>query len=471
MTLQRPRVGRIRGSVLLVGPPQQRDRLVPESRPDIVAVDTLFDALGQLTGGRVRTPIHTVLLAPRDPEELTQQRITAFRRLDPSVRVLLVTEPNVADELTQQVLDRFDGFLTGPLTEQQLIEATDGLESKTNVPEIMVSPNLDPPTPEPDITPPTIADSQSPQAVPPPSLATIDHAPAPPRKGRSPDLEQQTRTEEQLGDIDLVDQIMKEEGDLLGAALSLVRQQTQWHNCTVRAVRGDYEGPMAPIQIEDRRFGLLSADDADPAELQSWAGWLARWLELDHTHRQLHSMAMEDDLTGAGNRRFFYRVMQETMNHSNEMRRPFALMLFDIDNFKHYNDAFGHDAGDEILCETVRLLRAIVRRGDHVCRIGGDEFAVIFADPEGPRKSGPANLESVEQIARRFQDQICQMRFPKLGQDAPGNLSVSGGLSLYPWDGSDIDTLLHHADQRALISKRSGKNMITLGPPQSRDES
>ncbi len=467
MSLQRPRVGRTRGSVLLVGPPQQRDRLVPTSRPDVIAVDTLFDALGQLTSGRVHTPVHTILLAPNHPEELTQQRIAAFRRLDPVVRVLLVAEPTVADELGQQMLDRFDGLITGPLTEQQLSEAADGADERSNVPEILVTPNLEPPDPPP-VNPP-VAPTAPPSEAKAPWIAEEAVSP-PPEVIPTPEPDQHATAQEQLGDIDLVDQILNDQGDLLSFALRLITQQTQWQNCCVRAVRGDFEGPIAPIEIDGKRFGLLSADDADTAELQSWAGWLARWLQLDLSHRQLSSMAMEDDLTGAGNRRFFYRAMQETMNSSNELRRPFALMLFDIDNFKIYNDAFGHEAGDEILCETVRLLRAIVRRGDHVCRIGGDEFVVIFADPEGPRKSGPANLESVEQIARRFQDQICQMHFPKLGQDAPGNLSVSGGIALYPWDGNDIETLLHHADQRALVSKRSGKNMITLGPPQPNNE-
>ena len=58
-------------------------------------------------------------------------------------------------------------------------------------------------------------------------------------------------------------------------------------------------------------------------------------------------------------------------------------MVFDIDNFKSYNDLYGHEAGDEVLCETVGLLRATIRRGDHVFRIGGDEFVVIsaIADP------------------------------------------------------------------------------------------
>jgi diguanylate cyclase (GGDEF)-like protein len=144
-------------------------------------------------------------------------------------------------------------------------------------------------------------------------------------------------------------------------------------------------------------------------------------------------------------------------------------MVFDIDNFKTYNDRFGHEAGDEILCETVRLLTSVIRKGDRVCRIGGDEFAIIFADPEGPRSAGSAHPESIETIARRFQDQVCKMRFPKLGVEAPGTLSISGGLATYPWDGADATALLRKADQLALESKRAGKNALTFGPGAQRE--
>jgi diguanylate cyclase (GGDEF)-like protein len=139
-------------------------------------------------------------------------------------------------------------------------------------------------------------------------------------------------------------------------------------------------------------------------------------------------------------------------------------MVFDIDDFKKYNDQFGHGAGDDILRESVRLLNSVIRQGDRVCRIGGDEFAVIFADSEAPRQPGSHHPETVDVIARRFQQQICTMRFPKLGAEAPGTLSISGGLATYPWDGGDPDTLLQHADRLALESKRKGKNAVTLGP-------
>ncbi|MGA0174997.1 MAG: GGDEF domain-containing protein, partial [Phycisphaerales bacterium] len=72
--------------------------------------------------------------------------------------------------------------------------------------------------------------------------------------------------------------------------------------------------------------------------------------------------------------------------------------------------------------------------------------------------------DSIDQIVRRFQSQVFRMRLPQLGLDAPGTVSVSAGLATYPWDGLDAKSLLSHADQLAMQSKRSGKNLITFGP-------
>lgn len=225
-----------------------------------------------------------------------------------------------------------------------------------------------------------------------------------------------------------------------------------------------------PVVVGDRAVGILSCDDQrwlnGPGRplLARHAQWLASWIRLEAQQAELRRCAFTDTLTGAWNRRYFDRFLAAAIDQSRIARRPLSIMIFDIDSFKHYNDTYGHGAGDEILIETVKLLKSVIRPSDRVCRVGGDEFAVIFYEPEGPRDPSSKPLESIYQIACRFQKQICQHRFPKLGTEAMGTLTVSGGLASYPWDGHDAESLLEQADQYAMESKRQGKNAITLGP-------
>jgi two-component system cell cycle response regulator len=278
-----------------------------------------------------------------------------------------------------------------------------------------------------------------------------------------------------LGDTDLVETILSPTRNLGDVALNLITEQTGWNDISLDDRPADQSTTtdstsaiptprsIAEVAFGGQSFGALGSGQASSAQLRPWADWLARWLALDRAHRQFRLQAMQDDLTGAWNRRFFELFLAEAIDRAAKARRPLTVMVFDLDNFKSFNDEFGHAAGDEILCETVRLVKSVIRQGDRVCRIGGDEFAVIFADPEAPRSPGSTHPESVDLIAKRFQDQICRMRFPKLGDQAPGSISISAGLATFPWDGNDARTLLNRADQLALESKRKGKNAITLG--------
>ena len=217
-------------------------------------------------------------------------------------------------------------------------------------------------------------------------------------------------------------------------------------------------------------YGVLLSRSIDETKLQAWATWLAHWLALDEQHHELRRLAWTDELTGAGNRRAFEKLLADTIKSARAERRELSLMFFDIDDFKQYNDMHGHETGDEVLREIVELVRCCIRRGDHVFRIGGDEFVVLFCDPAGPRAGGTLLPESVESIARRFQSAVCKLSLPQLGLDGPGTVSISAGIAAFPWDGDDAARLLRHADRLAMESKRAGKNVITFGPGMRRSE-
>lgn len=247
----------------------------------------------------------------------------------------------------------------------------------------------------------------------------------------------------------------------LGVACGFVPGEAQSLADAAASVRVNWRG---------KTLGWLRAPGVDRASVEREARWLAGWVVLARQQDQLRETAFIDELTGAYNRHYFMRQLHANLKQAQTLRHGLTLMILDIDDFKKYNDRYGHSAGDEILQETVRLLKSVIRPSDRVCRIGGDEFAVIFHDPKGPRKPGAGEMrpESIAQIAARFQKQICTHRFPKLLDEAPGTLTISAGMATYPWDGASPEDLMEKADQLALQSKRQGKNCITFGPGATR---
>ncbi len=272
------------------------------------------------------------------------------------------------------------------------------------------------------------------------------------------------------GDEALVRSLMQGK-DILPVALDLIKSRLG--GVAVR-FNPATDGDGSPVLWRGRLLGRLSLDrgsSASPSsairptpDLSPHASWLGSWLAMRDQHQQLRQAAFTDPLTGANNRRFFDFFLRSTLDEAKANRRAVTLMLFDLDDFKRFNDQHGHEAGDEILVQTVRLLRSVIRPSDKVCRIGGDEFAVIFYDPAGPRTASSQQPSQASQMAERFQREIRLQKFPKLGDQAPGQLTVSAGLATYPWDGRTAEDLVRAADALAMKSKRQGKNAITLGP-------
>ncbi|MEL6795888.1 MAG: diguanylate cyclase [Planctomycetota bacterium] len=222
------------------------------------------------------------------------------------------------------------------------------------------------------------------------------------------------------------------------------------------------------LRVGGMESGLIGAAGDAPSDdiagrLAHQARWLGTWLALAEQHRRLRLEAYTDSVSGAWNRRYFDRFLEAALPHARQRRHKLTVLVFDLDNFKSFNDRFGHHAGDMILSETVRLLRSMTRPTDRICRIGGDEFAVVFYEPDGPRDLHSDHPHQFEMVSERFQRAVQEQRFPKLGIEAPGELSISGGLATFPWDGQTPAELLRRADELALASKAAGKNQITLG--------
>jgi diguanylate cyclase (GGDEF)-like protein len=263
----------------------------------------------------------------------------------------------------------------------------------------------------------------------------------------------------EIGDEDVIAALVRG-GDVLQPALASLRRR--FADPALAFMPGGGSDTGTPVAWDTVHYGTLRSTIIPGAGLAKAAAWLASWLRLSEQQHALRHAAFTDPLTGACNRRYFDKFLTSAIESAREERRSVTILLFDVDDFKTYNDRFGHATGDEILQEVVKLLQSVVRPTDRVCRVGGDEFAVIFHEPKGPRENGSRHPATIHAIADRFQNQIRAHKFPRLAQ-APGPLTVSGGLATFPWDGATAEELLAKADALALESKRHGKNVITIG--------
>ncbi len=168
---------------------------------------------------------------------------------------------------------------------------------------------------------------------------------------------------------------------------------------------------------------------------------------LRKSNERLAYLAQFDELTGLPNRSLLRDRLEQAIAQAHRRRHSAAVLFVDLDRFKLVNDTLGHAAGDGLLAEAARRLKANVRAADTVGRISGDEFAVILADLAKP--------EDAEVVARKLIAALAAP-FDLRGQEA--FVSASIGIALTPDDGEDAETLLKHADAAMYRAKESGRN-------------
>ncbi len=170
-----------------------------------------------------------------------------------------------------------------------------------------------------------------------------------------------------------------------------------------------------------------------------------------NTYQTVKDLAMIDGLTGLYNRRAFEERLQIEIERSRRYENSLTLMILDLDKFKRINDTYGHIFGDMVLKKTASIIRGSVRTVDTVARYGGEEFAVILinADKNNSYKS-----------AERIRSNIQSFVFEKDG--IREHMTISIGMAEYPIDGTDVPTMISHADLAMYQSKRLGGNKVTL---------
>jgi diguanylate cyclase (GGDEF)-like protein len=159
---------------------------------------------------------------------------------------------------------------------------------------------------------------------------------------------------------------------------------------------------------------------------------------LAASEERFRRLAESDPLTGVGNYRVLSQKMPGELSRHRRHGRPLAVVVFDLDDFKHVNDSYGHQRGDRVLQEVAGALMGAVRAHDVLVRHGGDEFCVVA--PETDR-------DEAEDLAGRLREGIRQVKVEGRRLDA------CTGCAVFPEDGEDLDTLLTRADERLRVSK------------------
>ena len=173
-------------------------------------------------------------------------------------------------------------------------------------------------------------------------------------------------------------------------------------------------------------------------------------------HQQaLSQMANTDPLTGLPNRHWLIEFLPPAIEASVARNSGLALLLVDFDDFRNINDALGHGAGDALLKQAALRLKSLVRASDHVVRLGGDEFTVLLQQVHGG--------DDISRVARLI-IKAMQEPFEVPGQ-GPHTVQASIGISMYPRDGADRDTLLKHADLALYAAKAEGKGRFSFYQP------
>jgi len=169
--------------------------------------------------------------------------------------------------------------------------------------------------------------------------------------------------------------------------------------------------------------------------------------EHKRNEERLRHQAYHDALTGLPNRLMFGENLELALNQAERTNHNVAVMLMDLDHFKYVNDTFGHDYGDKLLIMVTERLRSVIRKGDTLARMGGDEFTLLL----------PVVREPGE-IARVAEKIFKQFSAPFTIEKNDFTVTASVGVSTYPQDGDSPETLLKNADSAMYRAKEEGRN-------------
>jgi len=215
----------------------------------------------------------------------------------------------------------------------------------------------------------------------------------------------------------------------------------------------------APLRIHNKILGILYLDDYKPrrftnkelAVLNLLATQATIAIEKMHLLERVEHLAITDELTQLYNYRHFFNTLSNEVSRAARYKHPLSLMIIDIDNFKNFNDSYGHPRGNFILSYMSEIFKKNVRNTDVIARYGGEEFVVV--SPESDKQNAYMLAERI----RKDVEMLCR---PEINREIPVPVTISIGIASMPDDASEGERLIKNADAMLYQAKQAGKNKV-----------
>ena len=240
---------------------------------------------------------------------------------------------------------------------------------------------------------------------------------------------------------------LRREVDLPGVRLVLVGK----HKTSLSWLGVPMHGAHVDGIISVGSYRPNAFDRGDLELLNALAIYAAQALDNTHHHEQAERRSQMDSLTGLYNHGNFLVMLQAQLEAASLESRPLGLIMLDIDDFKRYNDSYGHVVGDSILVALSDAMRRHVKSTDAVGRWGGEEFVISLPS---------ADAAQAGQIALRIRDTLAALSVTDADQVLIPAPTVSQGYALFPSEAKDLSELIHLADRRLYVAKGRGRNQI-----------
>jgi diguanylate cyclase (GGDEF)-like protein len=234
-------------------------------------------------------------------------------------------------------------------------------------------------------------------------------------------------------------------------SLSLVRPLNRLTSGAGKVAAGDLEVDV-PVSSRSEVGYLTEVFNDMVARLRQGREELAAINEtLRQKNLELHEISIRDSLTGLYNRKHLMETLDKEVSRSQRHNHSFSFLVVDIDHFKKYNDTYGHLAGDEALRRLASVFTDSIRSSDYAARYGGEEFIIIL--PETGTEQG---VEAAERIRKK----VAEERFG--GEGELIKVTISVGVSSYPEDGEDAESVIRNADAALYEAKELGRNRVVI---------